>query len=321
MVKGAAEVPQLITDWDSTKISNFGRAPLLFHHHAHLDPLFDDDHLAALIEKSPRDAYYVNTSTAVGRGERPARREGEFGGLAGRDILRAVQKGRLWILLLNPEKTDPAYGQLLKHIYDEIQTRVPGFHVKKKKISILVSSPGIPVYYHCDLAGQTLWQVRGVKTVYVYPSSHPYLPQDNLEKIVLNEAHEISLPYRDDWDAAAEIFRIGPGEMLHWPLNAPHRVQNEDSFNVSFTTEHVTADVRRNYVVNFANGILRRTLHMKQLSRGTVGPTYWAKYATMAAARVLRLQKGREQTFKVDFAVDPAAPEGFRDIPLYEFRK
>jgi hypothetical protein len=41
----------------------------------------------------------------------------------------------------------------------------------------------------------------------------------------------------------------------------------------------------------------------------------------MAAARALKLQKGREQTFRVDFTVDPKAPDGFRDIPAYDFRK
>ena len=311
----------LITNWNNENISDFGRKPLLFRHRVHLDPLFDDEHLAALIEKSPRDRYYVNTSAPLTNGTRPKRREGEVRDLSGKDVLSAVQTGRLWILVLNPEKTDPAYGELLERIYDEISAHVPGLQAKKKKVSILISSPEIPVYYHCDLAGQTLWQVRGRKTVYVYPATPPFLPQDNLEKIVLNEAHEISLPYRSEWDATAEVFTIGPGDMLHWPLNAPHRVQNEDSLNVSFTTEHVTDYVRRNYVVNFANGILRRTFQVQHLSQQTDGAAYWAKYGTMAAARLLRLQKGREQRFKVDFAVDPTAPGGFRDIAPYEFSK
>ena len=44
-------------------------------------------------------------------------------------------------------------------------------------------------------------------------------------------------------------------------------------------------------------------------------------FATMAAARALKLQKGREQRFHVDFTVDPTAPRGYRDIPAYDFRK
>jgi len=46
--------------------------------------------------------------------------------------------------------------------------------------------------------------------------------------------------------------------MVHWPLNCPHRVENEDCLNISVTTEHWTTDLRKQYAVNYANGILRR---------------------------------------------------------------
>jgi hypothetical protein len=298
----------LLPELDVDQIAGFGHVPLLLRHAAHRSDLFTDERLARLIEGSQRENYYVNTTTP-GATDKSSRREGDLSRL------------RIWILLLQPEKVDPEYGELLERIYVELSSRMPTFSVKKKKISVLISSPGIPVFYHCDLAGQTLWQVRGEKTVFVYPAREPYLPQTNLEKIVLNEAHEVSLPYDPGWDAAAETFTIQPGDMLHWPLNAPHRVQNGDSVNVSFTTEHVTADVRRTYVVNYANGILRRTLGLQQLSQSTKGMNYWAKYATLGAARMLQVQKGREQTFRIDFTVDPNAPGGFRDIPAYEYRK
>ncbi len=310
----------IITDWDRQKIADFGMKPLRFRHCVHETDLFSDDRLARLIERAPRENYYVNTMPP-GAKDKSARREGEIRGLTGRDVLKAVHDGQIWILLLFPDQTDADYGRLLDGVYDEMTENVPGLDVRKKKISILVSSPDIPVFYHCDLAGQTLWQVRGQKTVYVYPNREPFLPQPNLEKIVLNEAHEISLPYDSAWDREADVFTIDPGDMLHWPLNAPHRIQNASCLNVSFTTEHVTDAVRRNYAMNYGNGILRRTLGMQTLSKATTGASYWMKFGTMAAARALKLQKGREQTFKVDFQVDPSAPGGFRDIPAYEFRK
>lgn len=311
---------EIVTDWDSDKIANFGSRPLRFRHRAHESGLFSDEALAQLIERSPRECYYVNTMD-IASNDRRTRREGEFGAASGAEVLQAVQSGQIWVMLLYPEKVDPRYGELLEAIYAEMTAKVPSLRVKKKKISILVSSPNIPVFYHCDLAGQTLWQVRGEKTVYVYPNREPFLPQPNLERIVLNEAHEISLPYDSAWDESAEVFTIRPGDMLHWPLNAPHRVQNGNCVNVSFTTEHVTPEVRRNYAVHYGNGILRRVLNVQHLSPATTGPNYWTKFATMAAARALSLQKGREQVFKVDFAVDPKAPGGFRDIPAHEFRK
>ena len=63
---------------------------------------------------------------------------------------------------------------------------VPGFSPFRTKMTVLISSPDIQVYYHCDVPGQTLWQVRGNKTVSVYPNRAPFLEQAALERIVLH---------------------------------------------------------------------------------------------------------------------------------------
>ena len=191
---------RIITEWTDHQIEAFSKEPLRFRHNAHLSPLFSDETLADLIERTPRENYYVNTMKR-GAKDRSSRREGEIRDLSGRDVLDAVAKGHIWVMLLNPEKVVPGYGQLARSdLFTSSRNTFRAFKVLKKKISILISSPNIPVFYHCDLAGQTLWQVRGEKTVYVYPNHEPYLPQPNLEKIVLNEAHEISLPYDPAWD-------------------------------------------------------------------------------------------------------------------------
>ena len=176
------------------------------------------------------------------------------------DTLDAVRKGHIWVLLQQPHEIEAAYGDLLRDIYAELEERVPGFKSYKHKMSILISSPKVQVYYHADVPGQTLWQVRGTKRVYVYPNTAPFLPQPGIEKIVLGEAHEISLAYEPWFDDYAEVIDLKPGRMLHWPLNCPHRIVNADCLNVSFTTEHMTDDLRNVYAVNYANGILRRTL-------------------------------------------------------------
>jgi hypothetical protein len=71
-----------------------------------------------------------------------------------------------------------------------------GFKSFNHTMSILISSPKVQAYYHADVPGQTLWQVRETKRVYVYPNTPPFLPQAALAKLVLGEAHEISLKLR-----------------------------------------------------------------------------------------------------------------------------
>ncbi|MGI9406697.1 MAG: hypothetical protein ACR2O4_10035 [Hyphomicrobiaceae bacterium] len=202
---------------------------------------------------------------------------------------------------------------------------MPGLRTFKHKMSLLISSPNVQVYYHADVPGQTLWQVRGTKRVYVYPNKAPFLPQAALEKIVLGEAHEISLDYEPWFDNYAQVIDLQPGQMAHWPLNCPHRIVNADCLNVSFTTEHWTDALRDAYAVNYANGILRKRLGDRfdevPLSQSTDGLGKWGKMGVAAAAKFSGLQKRNKTPFHIDFKVDPSAPHSVRDIEAYDFRK
>jgi hypothetical protein len=306
-----------IIDWDAAKVAKFGTVPLMLSHSLCSHPLFSEDAIARLLENPNRANYYVNTMDTAGH-NRASRREGELKGLSGLEVLDAVRRGVIWILLLKPEKADRRYGELLETIYAEMHRTVPGFRTDFRKMTLLISSPKVQVHYHCDIPGQTLWQVRGEKRVYVYPNRAPFLDQEALERIALGEAHEFALPYNSDFDKEATIFDLKPGQMLHWPLNAPHRIVNGDCVNVSFTTEHFTAANRRSFYVNYANGVLRKQFGRKALSQQTSGPGYWAKLGVAAGYKYARGRTGK--TLHIDFAVDPSAERCVRTIPAYELR-
>lgn len=309
-----------LIEWDEPALSQFGRKPLRLMHQVHRHELFSDEALARLLDNPQRGDYYVNTMNIDAHDTR-SRREGEIRDLPGRDVLRAVAEGRLWILFLRPERAEPRYEALLEEIYREIASHQPGFSAKHLKLSILISSPNIQVYYHSDIPGQSLWQVRGRKRVYVYPNHEPFLGQAALERIAAGEAHEFSLPYDPSFDEHATIYDIEPGQMLHWPLHCPHRIVNGDCLNVSFTTEHFTPAIRRNFIVQCANNVLRQRFGREHLSQDTTGPGYWAKFGLAAAWKLSGSRKRRRKVLDVDFRVDPEAPGGVRDIEPYEYHE
>lgn len=311
---------QSIMKWDDVDVEKFGEESLCIHHGLHQSELFSDEMLAKLIENTDRADYHVETMERLSDGGH-RRREGETGEASGKEAFEAVRNGSIWYLLMSPEKVDPRYDELVGQIYDEIAERVPDFRPLSRKMSILVSSPNVQVGYHCDVPGQTLWQVRGSKKVYVYPVRPPFLHQTNLEKIILKEANEVSLPFDPSFDEHAKVYDLQAGEMLHWPLNAPHRVNNNDCVNVSFTTEHTTDATRRSYIVNYANGVMRGSLGMKPVSQKMNGLGYWAKYGLAGAYRLSGRENRRKETFAINFKVDPSKPQGIQDIPKYEFRK
>lgn len=310
----------ILVDWEDRHADLFSNHLVRLKHRLHQSPLFSNEALAELIENAPRENYHVNTMNQEVH-DPSSWRDGEIAGTSGKDVLKAVENGMIWVLIQKVADFHPGYRQAIDEIFAEFEDKVPGLHTFKQKMSILISSPRIQVYYHCDIPGQSLWQIRGRKRVYVYPNTEPFLRPASMEKIVLNEADEQDTHYEPWFDDYAEIIDLEPGEMLHWPINGPHRVVNHDCLNVSFTTEHWTSQLRNRYACMYANGILRRTLGVKNPAINTSGPILWSKLALAGAHRYSGMQKKNKMTFKVDFRVDPNAPGGMRDIGAYELAK
>lgn len=308
----------IFTNWTAETTRGWGAQVSHLTHRLHESELFSDAALARLIEKAPRRNYHVCTMSTTGHDAR-AWRDGEIVGLSGEEVLECVRRGHLWINVQRLPEIDPAYGALLDAIFAEVEGRVPGLETFKRQMTFLISSPKAQVYYHCDVPGQTLWQLRGSKRVYVYPNTEPFLQPETMENIILGTQQE-EAPYDPSFDEHATIIDLQPGEMLHWPLNAPHRIVNHDVVNVSMTTEYWTKAIRDSYAVHYANGILRRNLGVRSPGRETGGVSLYGKMGLAALHKYGRRKKGK-LTLAVDFRVDPNAARGFRDIPAHVIEK
>lgn len=310
-----------LTIWRQGDGDGFGRRPQLLRHTLASSPLFSDEAIAGLIEASPRDRFHVNTMPRDATDPRKWR-EGDMSGLSGHDVLAAVTKGNLWVHLQRVQDTDPAYKTVLDRLFAEIAEHVPGFRSYKRSMSVLISSPRMNVALHSDMPGQSLWQVRGVKRVWIYPPNAPYLPQRTLEDIVLKRSSDTQLPYDASFEDGALSYELTAGDWATWPRAAPHRVVNGDCVNVSFTTEHWTDALRAGYAVDYANGLLRPAFAGRDLDRSTQGPAFWGKLAVTAAHKTWRSARGATTLpMTVDFRVDPTCDAGFSDIAPYDIMK
>ena len=304
----------IFTDWKPEHSAQWASNPLCLAHSLPATPLFSLEALAELIDGYPRQHYSLVEMGPQGSNRR-LWREGDIGGLKGVDVIEAICKGRMWLNLRNVSAVDKRYRDVLDQIFEEVRGHVPGYDTYNRTSGILISSPNAQVYYHMDLPGQSLWQLHGKKRVYVYPASAPYLTPQQLEKIALYEV-EVDVPYDPAYDAGAQVFEIGPGEMLHWPLNAPHRVENFDCLNVSMTTEYWTESIRRAQMINVANGLLREKMRVTPKSRNTSGASFWAKAALQAGVRRSGLlKKARKSKRPIEFTLDQAEPGRIIDLP------
>ncbi|HYS49797.1 MAG TPA: hypothetical protein VEM36_13590 [Xanthobacteraceae bacterium] len=311
--RAAAKEP-IFTKWDETTTALWGRQPVCIEHRLHESPLFSRPALAALIESYPREHYNIFSMSAQTE-NKFYWRQGDFNGHSGEEVLNTIANGRLWLNLRKANAVDRRYGELLDAILAELGERIPGFSSQRHECGILVSSPKAQVYYHVDLGGQLLFQIMGNKRLYFYAPDKPFITGEDLERTSISSAG-VDIPYRPWFDEYARVYEdFVPGQMVHWPLFAPHRVENYDCLNVSMTMEFTTPMMMRTQVINLANGALRARFGYEPRSRAISGPAFWAKTAMWAALRKSSwLKQARAHHTKIEFRFDRTAPGGLADV-------
>lgn len=305
---------QILANFEDKHAQLFDRHTIRLHHMLAETGLFSETAIAGLIERCAASDYNIST---MGYDKNVLEwRTGEIGNLSGHEVIDAIRKGRMWLNLYRIMERDAKYQNLLDRIFAEFEDKVPGLKTYRRNMTILVSSPKIQVYYHADIQGQSLWQISGRKRVYVYPSSEAFLSRQSLEKIILRETEE-DVPYQPWFEEYADVYDLEPGEVVHWPLYAPHRVENHDCLNISVTTEHWTREIWNAFAVHYGNGVLRRTLGLSNLSTQPEGLHVYPKAAAALLWKRLKARGPSTMKRKIDFRVDPSAEKGLIDITPY----
>ncbi|MDN5914098.1 MAG: hypothetical protein L0I76_03110 [Pseudonocardia sp.] len=307
----------VIENFEQRHAQLWGSHTVRLKHSLHERPLFSDESLAEIIDHADRRTMTISTM------EDEVRSSGDWhyclpGDLSGCEILRAVKSGRIWINFTHIAQFDARFASVLDELYADLETLVPGFRPFKRNMGLLISSPGARVGYHTDIPGQTLLQLRGSKRLWIYPASEPFLKVPEFEDVVRRVTEE-DITYESWFDDYAEVYDLVPGDLLHWRLNGPHKVANLDSVNVSITTQHWTGDIRREFALNYGNGLLRNMLHYTPRSRKTSGPAFWVKAGTALTWRKAGMQNRQSHRRTVRYHVDPDAPNGVRLMERQRF--
>lgn len=281
-----------------------------FRHRLTETGLFTDEALIRFIDTHPRE--YCNVSVMGKRVDRYEWAEADTSGLSGAELLQAVKNGRMWVNIRRLERYQPEFWQTVEKLYAELERNCSGFITSKHSGNLIISSPTAFVYYHLDVPQNILWHLRGRKRVWVYPLEERFIRSEVLEETVAGRRVE-DLPYEKHYDEGAMIFDMEPGDVVTWPQNSPHRVENLEGMNVSLSTEHYTARQLRYVRVCRANQLLKRALKLPCRSHHTEGLGYTLKSSLFLGFRaVQKVVSGKETDYEYPMAyrVDPQAPDG-----------
>jgi hypothetical protein len=305
------QVPLL--QWPQGMFKADAPRPQSGRHRLHEMNLFTDDDLIDLLDRYPR-----NRLQAWTMGSDPLRREDwkavDTTGVTGQDLLEAVKRGRLWYNILRLDLFDRKYKEIIETLYSEMAAASPGFQPLSPVGTLLLSSPNAMVYYHADAPPTTLFHIRGRKRIWIYPFEERFVSQENMEAI-FGSAMDEEVPYSPEFDKEAVCYDLNPGDLVWWPLNAPHRIENMDNLNVSLSTRYQTTESERRKLLYNSKRFLRKRLGLRRLSVRESGLGFYAKSFIYRAYR--RLDKGTKvegYSYRTNLRVDPMSPLGMRTL-------
>lgn len=306
----------IIRDWDNELTKSFQKKIVTFRHRLSETGLFTDEALIELLRKHPSGKLDVCT---MGDSDHPVYpnkfRTGDFRDTDPEVLLAAAKAGRVWMNVREAMKIHPEYKAVMDQMYGEL-AELSGVKPINPKGGILISSPISQTPYHFDKTEVVLWHVRGKKRIYVYPRTQKFIPDRAYESVVTNMVED-DLPYSDDFDNEAVIIDLKDDEAATWPLNSPHRVDNQ-SFCVSVTTEFSTRESARKNAVMVANATLRTKFGM---DHSYETDTNTGKYVKSMLGRMMRKTGVAADTTSIDmvtFKLDPGTPGFVVDTEPFE---
>lgn len=306
----------LLHGWTDAHTEKFQNSIVTFQHRLADTGLFTDDALIDLLERHPANMTDVCTMGGTNDPLYPNKfRTGDFRDASAADLVAAAKAGSVWINLRKAMNIHADYNAVLKHMYSDLSD-VTGNRAYNANGGILISSPVARVPYHFDKTEVILWHIRGQKTVHVWPVNQTFIPDRAVEATLTNMIED-DLPYGADFEDHSTVLRLQPGQGATWPLNAPHRVDNE-TFCVSVTTEYSTPESAMKSATMMTNATLRRYFGRAPLyeNDGAV-----ARRLKSIAGRVIRktpLAKDMTGTDMVTFKIDGSVAGYLVDIEPFE---
>lgn len=303
--------------WSEADYAAFGCQTQLFSHQYHQLPLFETSELIALLDNYPRENLQAFTMGTEPVNQNEWKSVDIAKESTGEDLWKAVEKGRLWLNIISLEKVNQDFADLVSGMYAHLSDRAPHLgNLTASYTTLLISSPGAQVYYHMDESPNMLWHMRGQKRLWVYPALDlDLVPQDFLEEIYTGEISEF-LPYKPEFDQKAETFLLNPGNVVSWPHNAPHRIQNLD-MNVSLTTSFRAPFQQRRALVQQANRYILRNLGIKNRSikeEGVRSAVKRLSYRVINKIKPFQPTKHPHDDYITDLQIDPNEPNGVRQL-------
>jgi len=229
--------------------------PTLLDHDLVGHELLDLEALAALAQRlPPQNVEYNRGDVPVGLD--PAATP--TNGLSVEETIRRIEECGSWMVIKFIEQ-DEVYRRLLHQVLDDLDPAVApatGAMLKREGF-IFISSPGAVTPFHFDPEHNILAQIRGSKTMTIFPADDEGLVSGAEHERFHNGGHR-NLPWQEVFAGRGQPFHLTPGKGVYVPVKAPHWVQNGPEVSISLSVTWRSEWSYREEYARRWNHLLRR---------------------------------------------------------------
>ena len=212
---------------------HFNRRHFEFRHRLAAHPLFQLPRLLELAREMaaerPKDVYYDAGVTDIG--SRWGVSPGQF---PVDETIQRLESAGAWIDLKAVERSAPYAAVLNGCISDVLQIsgRQLERTMRRKEMTIFLTSPRRISTYHIDSECNFLVQLQGTKSISLFSKDdREVLPEEEIERSWAADTN--AAIYKPHLQDRADVVKLRPGGGVHIPVNAPHWVQNDDNISIS----------------------------------------------------------------------------------------
>jgi len=221
-------------------------------------PLFEDGRLKRLLRALPRDQVEIRAVQSQDTNDGSYRRGEMLKDADPVETFSRLGEKPTWMLLHRTWIHDPEYGELMRQYMRDLAATVSDVGADPSDLGcwLFFSSGKCVVHFHADPDQSFLNQIRGSKTVYVYPAKT--ISESAVEKLAYTH-NQGAVTYKAEYETSLfPPVHMVPGDTVFLPLYAPHRVINDDDICVSFNVGFHTRKSRRRRAVHIVNLEMRR---------------------------------------------------------------
>ena len=239
------------------------------------------------------------------------------GSATGEQLIQAVSRGDLWLNMRGLETLETPYGNLV-HTAHKTFRRHMNVSMGQRAGSLVISSPRARIDYHVDLKEVTLWNLRGKRRIFIYPSRSPFIRPEYIQAMALQdrgfEAGVETIPYIKEFEPYGIAIDLEPGEMICWPYLSPYRIKNLGAINVSMALEGMTLPARMRLGTYFFDGFANRVSKAKWTGHDTTPIKAFSKWTAAGVIKQAGIIEQRRKDLRPAFKLNLARPNCLEPI-------